>query len=236
MAEIKIKRSSVPGKIPLPGDLVLGELAINTFDGKLFLKRNNGTETVVEIGGGGGGTAVIPVGTTPPGSPADNSLWWDSSSGSLRIYYNDGSSSQWVDASSSESSSLESNLPTQPSNIFFFEGTTTNAIEKELFVNNELNNRLLVSTGTSIYYTIDISCRRTDGTDYAAFTVKGVAANSSGIVADIGSIYEIIVVRTDAALNVDARVDTSTGSIGVYVTGVINKAFKWNAQLTVVEV
>ena len=232
-AQIKIKRSNISSKLPIVGDLELGELAINTFDGKLFLKKNNGTESIVEIGaGGGGGTAVVPVGITPPATPADNSLWWDSSKGSLKIYYNDGSSSQWVDASSGGSTSVQQSS----SNVSLFEGTTTNAIEKELFVNNELNNRLLVNIGTSIYYTIDISCRRTDGTDYAAFTLKGVAANLSGTVEDIGSAYEIIVVRTDPTLSVDARVNTSTGSLGIYVTGVINKAFKWNAQLTMVEV
>ena len=53
MAEIKIKRSSVTGKIPAVADLALGELAINTFDGKLFLKRNNGTDAIVEIGSSG---------------------------------------------------------------------------------------------------------------------------------------------------------------------------------------
>jgi hypothetical protein len=236
MAEIKIKRSSVPGKAPLPEDLVLGELAINTFDGKLFLKRNNGTESVVEVGGEVATPAIIPVSTTPPENPVDSSLWWDSSSGSLKIYYNDGSSSQWVDASSEKSAVSTENTSSQPSNVFFFEGTTTDSAEKELFVNNELNNRLLVTTGTSIYYTIDISCRRTDGSDFAAFTLKGVVANSGGTVVDIGSIYEIVVVRTDVALSVDARANTSTGSLEVYVTGVLNKAFKWNAQLTVVEV
>lgn len=45
------KQSSVPGKVPTTAQLVLGELAINTTDGKLFLKKNvSGTETIVEIG------------------------------------------------------------------------------------------------------------------------------------------------------------------------------------------
>ena len=45
------KQSSVPGKVPTTTQLVLGELAINTTDGKLFLKKNvSGTETIVEIG------------------------------------------------------------------------------------------------------------------------------------------------------------------------------------------
>ena len=36
---IKIKRSAVPGKIPTVEDLALGELALNTFDGKIYLKK-----------------------------------------------------------------------------------------------------------------------------------------------------------------------------------------------------
>lgn len=48
---IKLKRSSVPGKIPTGGQLELGEVAINTHDGKMFFKRDaNGDISVVEVG------------------------------------------------------------------------------------------------------------------------------------------------------------------------------------------
>lgn len=46
---VKLKRSAVSGKKPGTATLELGELAINTFDGRAFFKRNNGTEEVVEI-------------------------------------------------------------------------------------------------------------------------------------------------------------------------------------------
>lgn len=61
MPVVQLKRSAVAGKIPLTTDLALGEIAINTFDGKLFLKRNNGTDSIREIGAvtvGKNGTAV----------------------------------------------------------------------------------------------------------------------------------------------------------------------------------
>jgi len=48
---IRHKRSTTTGATPSSGSLVTGELAINTADGKLFTKKDNGT--VVEIGGGG---------------------------------------------------------------------------------------------------------------------------------------------------------------------------------------
>ena len=50
---IRLKRSSTPGKIPLTSDLQLGELAVNTHDGKAYLKKDvGGVETVVNLGGG----------------------------------------------------------------------------------------------------------------------------------------------------------------------------------------
>jgi len=49
---IKIKRSSVSGKVPTTSQLELGELAVNTYDGKLYTKKDDGTASVVEIGTG----------------------------------------------------------------------------------------------------------------------------------------------------------------------------------------
>lgn len=36
---IKLRRSAVPGKVPTTEQLALGEIALNTYDGKLFIKR-----------------------------------------------------------------------------------------------------------------------------------------------------------------------------------------------------
>ena len=37
---------------------------------------------------------------TAPSNPTDGDLWWNSDNGELKVYYNDGNSSQWVDANS----------------------------------------------------------------------------------------------------------------------------------------
>lgn len=48
---IKMKRSAVASKVPTTTDLDLGELGVNTYDGRLFLKKNvSGTESIVEVG------------------------------------------------------------------------------------------------------------------------------------------------------------------------------------------
>ena len=46
---IKLKRSSVAGKVPTTGNLDLGEIALNTNDGKVFFKKNDGTDSIQTI-------------------------------------------------------------------------------------------------------------------------------------------------------------------------------------------
>lgn len=61
--KVQVKRSAVAGKIPTTTDIDLGELAINTYDGKLFLKKNvGGVETIVDVTASASGNP-IPTGT-----------------------------------------------------------------------------------------------------------------------------------------------------------------------------
>ena len=47
---IKLKRSAVPSNVPTTAQLELGEIAINTYDGKMFIKKDDGFQSIVEIG------------------------------------------------------------------------------------------------------------------------------------------------------------------------------------------
>ena len=46
---IKLKRSSTTGAVPSTGNLELGELAMNTADGKVYFEKNDGSATVQSI-------------------------------------------------------------------------------------------------------------------------------------------------------------------------------------------
>lgn len=47
---VVLKRSAVEGKSPTTSDLALGELAINTYDGNLFFKKDvSGLETILSV-------------------------------------------------------------------------------------------------------------------------------------------------------------------------------------------
>tara|TARA_B100001057_G_C22484911_1_gene807887 strand:+ start:137 stop:463 length:327 start_codon:yes stop_codon:yes gene_type:complete len=55
-ATVLHKRSATSGAAPTTSDLSLGEIGVNTYDGKLFVKKSvSGTESIIEIGASGGG-------------------------------------------------------------------------------------------------------------------------------------------------------------------------------------
>ena len=74
-------------------------------DDILITAGNNITISSVTAGGftiastGGGSGATVTTDDSAPSSPNDGDLWWKSDEGRLKIYYADGSSDQWVDAS-----------------------------------------------------------------------------------------------------------------------------------------
>ena len=48
---LKLRRSSVPGKVPTTSSLEFGEVALNTYDGLLFIKKSGSLgEEIVSIG------------------------------------------------------------------------------------------------------------------------------------------------------------------------------------------
>lgn len=67
MPRVISKKSTVAGKVPLPADLEIGELAVNTADKKLYTKHNDGS--VVLIG------TFITISSTEPSNPQLNDLW-----------------------------------------------------------------------------------------------------------------------------------------------------------------
>lgn len=63
-------------------------------DGKQYARQSLAWAEVV--GTGGGGSALVPTQDTPPATPLDGQLWWESDSGQMFIWYDDGTSAQWV--------------------------------------------------------------------------------------------------------------------------------------------
>lgn len=236
MSKIILKKSSVTGKIPVAGDLDFGELALNYADGKLYFKNTSNTVSSISSGSGG---ASITVSETAPESPIVGMLWWNSATGILSIYYDDGSSSQWVstDGGTEIAQPGESGPATSPySNQYVLTGSTVTGVETEIFINGIANSRIPVLNNTICAYSVDIVARRTDAPgQYAVIQLKSAASNIDGTVANIGNVYEIIIARTIVGLNVDARVSDTTDSINIYVMGISGQSYTWRAVVNTIE-
>ena len=63
------KRTTVSGRVPTTAQLQAGELAVNVYDGKLFLKRVSGAESIIELGQTGPQGPQGPSGSQGPAGP-----------------------------------------------------------------------------------------------------------------------------------------------------------------------
>ncbi len=63
------KRTTVSGRVPTTAQLQAGELAVNVYDGKLFLKRVSGAESIIELGQTGPQGPQGPSGSLGPAGP-----------------------------------------------------------------------------------------------------------------------------------------------------------------------
>ena len=86
---IKLKRSAIAGQVPTITQLELGEIAINTTDGKIFLKKKDAlnVESIIEVQANAVGTAPsFGSSTTAPTSAVEGDFWYNTSDNTLYIY------------------------------------------------------------------------------------------------------------------------------------------------------
>ena len=55
---------------------------------------------IISATGGSGGGVYANISDSAPSDPSPGQMWWNSAVGQFFVYYNDGSSSQWVEATS----------------------------------------------------------------------------------------------------------------------------------------
>ena len=126
-------------------------------------------------GSGGGGTASLIQSPTPPLNPTANTLWWDEVSGRLYVYYDDGTSSQWVDASPAGTGGGGST-----GNITF-NGTTisTNLADTDITIQGNGTGAINITTGANSYIGLE-NDSYTNGSSYVYLEDGSVYAETNG--------------------------------------------------------
>ena len=134
-----------------------------------------------------------------PTSPSDNDLWWDSDEGVLKIRYNDGSSQQWVDISSSSSGIALTDLSVGTPNS----ASSSGAISYDN------------TTGEFTYTPPDLSGYLTSETSHADVLVDGDFSSSGLMKTDGSGVYSTV---TDNSSNWDTAYGWGDHSTVGYLT------------------
>lgn len=165
--QILIKRSSVASSVPAISDIALGELAVNTNDGTLFMKKNNGTDTIVQVGGVntvnamGGEVVLTPSDLAYRGRTAENKL---DESISVEDYL-DGAESITVDAAPAFVRALAAGNPV------FRSGKTYN-----------MNAGITISIPGNRKITIEKGCTINTTNRYNSYLVNNVEWQIDGVI------------------------------------------------------
>ena len=182
------------------------------------------TRTLTIASSGGGGGAGLHIGDTAPASPTANPLWWRSDIGELFVWYEDGSSNQWV--SSGGGSITTGGGGGGATNLTFTRDGTTVTIESDTGTDAILPAATTslagvlsaadktkldgIATGATANSTDAVLLARANHTGtQAASTITGTFAIGNIPVAASGVSSATLVVRADDSRLSDARTPTS---------------------------
>jgi len=113
---------------------------------------------------------LVETSDSPPTNPVDGSLWWDSSFGQMFVYYDDGTSAQWIESSPSS----------HP--LAYDEGTNTYTLDGNLSVNGDVNSTSDKNLKTNIS-TITSSVDKVSELRGVNFEWKDSGKKSLGVIA-----------------------------------------------------
>lgn len=108
---------------PSDSDSFVANNVTYIYDGTLGV-WNIYSGTTYNGGFGGSGGASVTIGDSAPTSPSNGDMWWESDVGRLKIYYDDGDTAQWVDATPTSNTVGGSNSVIAPAAIGIINGTS----------------------------------------------------------------------------------------------------------------
>ena len=170
---IKLKRSSTGGAVPSTSSLSLGEVAINTYDGKMYIKKNDGTDSIVQIGAGSGSAVWNSYDYTATSSQTsfsgndNNSESLSYVPGFLQVFLNGILLDPAVDYAATTGSSI----------VLTVGATTSDLVQIETFTQ-------IIGTGDILVDTFPVSSTQT------AFTLSQDPINKSNISVYVEGVYQ----------------------------------------------
>ena len=218
---IKVKRSATQNAVPSTSSLALGEIAINAYDGKLFIKKDvGGTESIVTIGEVGAGS----IGPTELASTAVTAGSYGSTSAIPVITID--ADGRITSASTATISGLSANSVTSTE-------IAANAVGiSELNVTDGTDGQVLTTDGNGTLTFEDQSGGAASATAFstniangdgstAAFTLSESPSSESKIIAFINGVFQNQDAYTISGTTItfDTAPISGTNNVVVYVIG-----------------
>ena len=206
---IQLKRSSTQNDVPTTSDLSLGELAVNTYHGRVYTEKNDGSAAIVEVGS-------IPASLTI--------------NGAYSFPTSDGSSGQVLKTDGSGALTFQNESGGSGATLSIFKYTVTS--NTTVFTGNDDDNQSLLYTvgGEQVFLN---GVKLVDGgADYTATNTTTITLAENAI---SGDVLEIVTVSaTDLVDGFFTATTFSTTSSNQVLSSnaVANKAIKYVINAT----
>jgi|TARA_B110000483_G_scaffold89080_1_gene109983 hypothetical protein len=204
---INFKRSSTQNAVPATSDLTLGELAVNTYHGRMYTEKNDGSAAIVEIG-------------TNPTSLTINDAF--------ALPTSDGSSNQVLQTNGSGTVTWASQASSGMSIFTYSIGGTTTSITG----NDDSSNSLLYTAGSEQVFLNGVKLID-GGTDYTATNSTTITLEENAISGDVVEVVAITAAANLVQGYYTASVLTATTADQVLSSNAIaNKGIKYVINAT----
>ena len=204
---INFKRSSTQNAVPATSDLTLGELAVNTYHGRMYTEKNDGSAAIVEIGTNPTSLTINDAFALPTSDGASNQVLQTNGCGTV----------SWASQASSGMS------------IFTYSigGTTTS-----ITGNDDSSNSLLYTAGSEQVFLNGVKLID-GGTDYTATNSSTITLEENAISGDVVEVVAITAAANLVQGYYTASVLTATTADQVLSSNAIaNKGIKYVINAT----
>ena len=213
---IKLKRSSTGGAVPSTSSLSLGEVAINTYDGKVYIKKNDGSDAIVEIGAGNGEAVWTSYDYTATSSQTsftgsdNNSATLSYVPGFLQVFLNGVLLDPAVDYAATTGNSV----------VLTVGATTSDLLQIETFTQ-------IIGTGDILVDTFPVSSTQT------AFTLSQDPINKNNISVYVEGVYQESSTYSLSGTTLTLSESPANGTTVEVVIGTRNVTLDGIADLTI---
>ena len=208
---IQLKRSSTQNDVPTTSDLSLGELAVNTYHGRVYTEKNDGSASIVEVGS-------IPASLTI--------------NGAYSFPTSDGSSGQVLktDGSGTLTFQNESGGGGGGATLTIFKYTVSS--NTTVFTGNDDDNQSLSYTVGSEQVFLNGVKLVDAGTDYTATNANTITLAQNAISGDVLEVVAVSAANLVAGFFTETSFSTTSANQVLSSNAVTTKAIKYIINAT----